>query len=183
MAKVLIVDDDGDSLRLLQAWLTRGGFEVTAAGNGAEALEAAQKNPPDLVVSDILMPVMDGFDLCRKWKADERLRHIPFVFYSANYTKPEDVKFGLDAGADRFVVKPQRREDLLRALADALKKTTPSGPEKAGPFHRRESIRPPAQGNPFPKDPGDPAGRNEAVPRNPPVDPESHKTVFRAHRR
>jgi len=134
MAKVLIVDDDGDSLRLLQAWLTRGGFEVTAAGNGAEALEAAQKNPPDLVVSDILMPVMDGFDLCRKWKADERLRHIPFVFYSANYTKPEDVRFGLDVGADRFIVKPQRREDLLRTLSDVLKKAKPSGSEKAGPL-------------------------------------------------
>ena len=134
MTKVLIVDDDKDSLALLQTWLRKNNYDVTTAMNGAEALESALKDQPDLIVSDILMPVMDGFELCRSCKRDDRLRHIPFVFYTANYTGPEDEKFGLDLGADRFLIKPQKREDLLRLLADVLKKRNASRSEKPIPL-------------------------------------------------
>ena len=66
------------------------------------------------------MPDMDGFTLCRIWKADERLRHIPFVFYTATYTDPRDEQLALDMGADAFIVKPTEPDEFLRLIEDIL---------------------------------------------------------------
>ncbi|MFA5079278.1 MAG: PAS domain S-box protein, partial [Dehalococcoidia bacterium] len=89
---------------------------------GREAIESALKNPPDIIVTDILMPVMDGFELCRQWRANETLSHIPFVFYTATYTDLKDEKFALSLGADRFVIKPQQPEALLKIIREVLAK-------------------------------------------------------------
>jgi len=107
MSRVLVVDDNAENVYLLQAMLQAGGHEVTTASNGREALEKARRSPPELIVTDILMPVMDGFSLCRQWRSDGILRSIPFIFYTATYTDPRDREFALSLGADRFVVKPQ----------------------------------------------------------------------------
>jgi len=81
VTKLLIVDDDEQNLYMLQVLLEGHGYEVDTAGDGAEALEKARRDPPDMIISDILMPVMDGFTLCREWlKEYEQLKHIPFVF-------------------------------------------------------------------------------------------------------
>lgn len=129
---VLIVDDLDANRYLLKSLLEGEGWEVRTAENGREALALARAHPPDLVVSDILMPVMDGYALCRAWKLDETLRHIPFVFYTATYTEPRDERFALDLGADRFLIKPQEPEALIRVLNDLLaaRKTAPAGPAK-----------------------------------------------------
>ncbi|HET6460512.1 MAG TPA: response regulator, partial [Syntrophales bacterium] len=74
--KILIVDDDETSLDTLTSLVEEEGFEVSAAENGRDALDKAHANPPDLIVSDILMPVMDGYTLCRQWKSDEQLKYI-----------------------------------------------------------------------------------------------------------
>jgi PAS domain S-box-containing protein len=116
MKKILIVDDNSANLYLLKSLLEGEGFDVIAAENGKVALDSAHTDPPDMIVSDILMPVVDGYTLCRHCKEDEQLRQIPFVFYTATYTEPKDEKFALSLGADRFVLKPQEPETLIRML-------------------------------------------------------------------
>ena len=117
---ILIVDDNEQNLDLLQAVLEGNGYQVVSAANGVEALAKARQNPPDLVVSDILMPVMDGFALCREWKKDERLRQIPFVFYTATYTDEYDREFALSLGAEQFLVKPLEPEAFMRTILEVI---------------------------------------------------------------
>jgi hypothetical protein len=120
MTRILITDDNPQNLYLLESILKSHHFEVVSAKNGAEALDAALQNQPDLIIADILMPVMDGFELCRRWKADERLKQIPFIFYTATYTDEKDERFAMNLGADRFVVKPQKPEVLSQIISDVL---------------------------------------------------------------
>ena len=78
--KILIVEDVEDSRVYLRQALESAGYETIESSNGAEALLAAQQDPPDMIVSDIMMPEMDGFELCLRVKNDEKLKHIPFIF-------------------------------------------------------------------------------------------------------
>ncbi len=121
MSRILVVDDNEQNLYMLQALLSGHGYDVATAANGAVALQQARNNPPTAIVSDILMPVMDGFELCRQWKGDETLRHIPFVFYTATYTDPQDEEFALSLGAERFIVKPQEPDAFLEILMTVLR--------------------------------------------------------------
>ena len=107
MKRVLIVDDIKENLYLLESLLKGYGYGTVTANNGAEALGLGLKEPPDLIIADILMPVMDGYTLCREWKKDDTLKNIPFIFYTATYTHPKDGEFALSLGADRFIIKPQ----------------------------------------------------------------------------
>lgn len=120
MPRVLIADDNAQNLYLLEVLFNGNGFEVTATTDGAEALAAARASQPDIIITDILMPVMDGFSLCRAWKADERLANIPFVFYTATYTEQKDEQFALSLGADRFVIKPQEPAVLIQIINEVL---------------------------------------------------------------
>jgi two-component system NtrC family sensor kinase len=119
--KILIVDDNSANLYLLETLLKGHGLAVTNARNGRDALDKARLNPPDLIVTDILMPVMDGYALCRELKADGRLRHIPLIFYTATYTETKDEAFALSLGADRFIIKPQEPDILLNLITAVLK--------------------------------------------------------------
>ena len=116
--KVLVVDDHPDNRILLETIFHSDGNQVSSASNGLEALGLARKQPPDLIISDVLMPQMDGYAFCREVKKDEQLRKIPFVFYTATYTDPKDLAFGLQLGADRYLLKPMEPEELLAAAAD-----------------------------------------------------------------
>lgn len=120
MARILIVDDRADDRYLLQQVLRGAGHEVDAAGEGGEALELARRRPPDLVTSDVYMPGMDGFALCRAWREDEKLRDIPFIFYSATYTDADDASFARSLGADRFLAKPMEPVALLAEIQVVL---------------------------------------------------------------
>jgi PAS domain S-box-containing protein/putative nucleotidyltransferase with HDIG domain len=120
VTNILIADDNVQNRYFLETLLKGHGYEVASARNGAEALALALKNPPDIIVTDILMPEMDGFELCRRCKADELLRQIPFVFYTATYTDLKDEQFALSLGADRFVIKPQQPEVLLQIIQEVL---------------------------------------------------------------
>ena len=120
MSAILIVDDLEQNRYLLRAMLTASGDEVLEAANGAEALELARRTRPDLIISDILMPQMDGFALCRECKRDEQLRDIPFVFYTATYTDPRDEALALQLGAARFIIKPVESEDFIAIVREVL---------------------------------------------------------------
>jgi signal transduction histidine kinase/response regulator of citrate/malate metabolism len=120
MPNVLIVDDNEQNLYFLDVLLKGHGFEATSAQNGAEALKSALKAPPDLIISDILMPVMDGYALCREWMAHEQLRNIPFIFYTATFTEQKDEELALNLGACKFVIKPQEPEPLMQIINDVL---------------------------------------------------------------
>ncbi|WP_168206011.1 response regulator [Geobacter sp. FeAm09] len=120
MPKILIVDDNDQNRYFLEVLLKGHGFETTRAANGAEALKSALETPPDIIISDILMPVMDGYALCREWMAHERLKKVPFIFYTATFTEPQDEELALNLGASRFVIKPQDPDILLQIINEVL---------------------------------------------------------------
>ena len=134
MSKILIADDNAQNLYLLETVLKSRGHEVIRARNGIEAIELALKSPPDIIVTDILMPGMDGFELCRRWRAHELLNQIPFVFYTATYTDLKDEQFALSLGADRFMIKPQQPEVLIQVVEEVLAK-----PRKTRQASRKKS--------------------------------------------
>ena len=121
--KILIVDDMEQNRYLLRALLEGSGCAVADARHGAEALAKARQSPPQMVISDLLMPVMDGYTLLRHWKADDRLKAIPFVVYTATYTEPRDERLALDLGADAFILKPTEPETFMARIHEVLAKT------------------------------------------------------------
>lgn len=120
MVTFLVVDDIDVNVYMLRVLLEGRGYEVLEASNGIEALQSARQQAPDIIVADILMPEMDGFALCREWKQDETLTHIPFVFYTATYTSSKDEKFALNLGAERFLIKPMETQKLVKVLEEVL---------------------------------------------------------------
>lgn len=120
MTHALIVDDKLENRYLLRALMVGHGFTVVEANNGQEALAAASRQTPDLIISDLLMPVMDGYSLLREWKAHPELRRVPFIVYTATYTEPKDEKLALDLGADAFIIKPSEPEPFMRRVNEVL---------------------------------------------------------------
>jgi CheY-like chemotaxis protein len=120
MAHVLIVDDREADRTLVKMLLERNGYRVTVAGDGVEALAAARRDRPDAIVSDVLMPNMDGFVLCDTWMQDAELKAIPFIFYSGNLTSPQDEHVALALGAARYLIKPLEGGVFLRELRMVL---------------------------------------------------------------
>jgi len=118
--KILAVDDNDVNLHLLETLLRKDGHEVVSARNGSEALQRLRTEAVDMVISDILMPVMDGFQLCKACKRDEKMRIVPFVFYSGTYTDSKDRKFALSLGAERFIPKPVDSKQLLDTINAVL---------------------------------------------------------------
>ena len=127
--KVLLVDDKVENLYLLETLLAGNGFSVDQAQNGEEALRLARKTHPDLIISDILMPVMDGFTLCHEIKGDNQLKDTAFVFYTASYLDQRDKELALNLGVDRYLVKPQEPEALLAVFDEVLEERATRSPK------------------------------------------------------
>lgn len=122
MKRALIVDDHPENLYFLEVLLKGHGFEaVDLAGNGSQALELTRGSRPDLIISDILMPVMDGYAFCKTLKSDPELNTIPFIFYTATFTTAKDEELALSLGADRFVIKPQEPDILIQIISQVLR--------------------------------------------------------------
>lgn len=138
MTRILIVDDDSNDRYMLESLLKGYGYEITSAKNGAEALDIARKEPPDAKISDIMMPVMDGFTLCREWKLDETLKTIPFIFYTSTYTNYEEKIFAMNLGAEMFLIKPEEPEVLFAKLRHVFERNGGFGAYKFSPGTKRE---------------------------------------------
>ncbi len=117
---IVIVEDDDNSSLLLATALEAAGHVVESASNGEHALRIMRGSPPDLVISDVLMPGMDGFEMCRIIKADPELSHIPVIFYTATYTEPADRELALALGAARYLLKPIEINELLEIVRNTL---------------------------------------------------------------
>lgn len=119
--KILIAEDDENSRQLLEAILRGNGYQVISVENGLKALQYLENEFVDLIISDILMPEMDGYGFCRAVKQNYLLQTTPFIFYTATYTAPQDEQFALSLGADRFLLKPQLLPDLLKVVNEVIK--------------------------------------------------------------
>lgn len=118
---LLVVEDIHDILKLLEATLTFKGYRVVTARNGEEALEAIERERPALVITDILMPKMDGFSLVHRLRINPATRDIPVVFLSATYVAPEDKAFALNIGVTRFIEKPVALNEFIPVIEKLLK--------------------------------------------------------------
>ena len=117
--KILVVDDESDILKLTSLRLRKLGYDVLTATNGKEGLDSIRDNAPDLVLLDMILPVMCGADVCRKIKDDEQLKHIPVLLFTAssNIMTAETAK---KLRADDFIVKPFDPEELTKKIEKML---------------------------------------------------------------
>jgi len=113
---LLVVEDNLDILNLLNTTLSFKGYRVVTARNGNEALEAIKRERPAIIITDILMPQMDGFSLVHRLRLNPDTRDIPVIFLSATYVTPEDKSFALNLGVIQFIEKPVNFDDFLPAL-------------------------------------------------------------------
>ncbi len=118
-ARVLVVDDDGSIRSLLEMTFMTEGLEVQTARNGQEGLEAALLDPPDCIVLDVMMPVMDGWETAERLKANERTREVPIIFLSAR-TQDSDLSRGRELGAAAYVTKPFDVADLAELVHELV---------------------------------------------------------------
>ncbi|MBX3013646.1 MAG: response regulator [Caldilineaceae bacterium] len=119
MAKVLVVEDEAVLREALADWLVLEGHAALCAHDGQAGVESATLHLPDLILCDIMMPRLNGYEVFRTLHADQLTAGIPFVFMSARVT-PEDIRLGLDLGADGYITKPFTRLELLTAIQKFL---------------------------------------------------------------
>ena len=166
LPKVLVVDDEQDILELIRHSLSKEGFEVHVAANGAQAIEQAKKVKPEIIIMDVMMPIMDGMEACRQLKEIPETKNIPVIFLTARSEEFAELA-GFEAGADDYIAKPVNLGELQAALerwgaADPLHFT-----EAADEAGKRERDQRDVQVRVRDRDrdhPGDPVEREDAVP-------------------
>lgn len=120
MAKVLVVDDSKTIRIMMENGLKKSGYEVITAIDGEDGLIKAFTDQPDIIVLDVMMPKLNGFQVCRKIKRDERTKHIPVLMLTAQDQK-EEILEGFNAGADEYLCKPFKFDELLSQVKTLLK--------------------------------------------------------------
>jgi two-component system cell cycle response regulator DivK len=117
--RILVIEDHEENRRLLRDLLTSFGYELTEAVTGEEGLTAAEANPPDLILMDIQLPGIDGYETTRRIKASPSLRHIPIIAVTSYALSGDDVK-ALEAGCDAYVTKPFDPAELLEKIREFI---------------------------------------------------------------
>ena len=126
---ILVVEDVPNVRELLEVTLRFKGYHVISAHNGVEGLEKTKAIEPSLIITDILMPKMDGYTFVHNLRLDPEMRKIPVIFLSATYVTPEDKKFAMSLGATRFLEKPIDTEDFLLTIAEIMTQGVPTAPQ------------------------------------------------------
>jgi len=117
--RILIAEDERDIRELIKITLGFAGYQVIATNNGEEAVQAALREIPDLILLDVRMPRMTGYEACQKLKEQESMRNIPIIFLSAKGQESE-VKMGLDSGAEEYILKPFSPDELVTRIKAIL---------------------------------------------------------------
>jgi DNA-binding response OmpR family regulator len=123
--RVLIVEDDSDIAALISHYLERAGYASECIGDGARALTVARETPPDLVILDLMLPGLNGLEVCRALRADHRTAALPIIMLTARGEESERI-LGLDTGADDYVVKPFSPNELMARVRALLRRTAPA---------------------------------------------------------
>ena len=119
--KILLVEDEPSIVELVTLTLKNNGYEVLSVMDGTKVIETARQNKPDLIILDIMIPKLNGFEVCRQIKTDEELKKIPVLILSALVQKGE-IEMGIRMGADSYMTKPFQNKDLLNNIQKLLKK-------------------------------------------------------------
>lgn len=125
---ILLVEDEQEMLRLLQLTFEAQGFQVLSAVDGRQGLNFARQHHPDIILLDIMLPIMDGYKVCRAIKTDSQLKDIPIILFTAR-TRKEDQQRGFDAGADDYITKPLQIDEIINCVHKFL-------PEHQLPAHK-----------------------------------------------
>jgi len=128
--RILLVDDEPSIVKMVGKRLEIEGFDVTTAMDGQDGLTKAQEGQPDLIVLDLMLPKMNGYEVCTMLKQDARYQKIPIVLFTAK-AQEKDEKLGLECGADAYVRKPFRAPELMEKIRSLLK--APEQPKEAQP--------------------------------------------------
>ncbi len=120
MPKILVVDDEPEIVKLVAKLMEARGHLVTIARDGQEALDSVERERPDLIVLDLNLPKLDGFEVCRRLKGADTTKAIPIIMLTASYVTVDDATRGIGSGADEYVVKPFLREVLIHNVERLL---------------------------------------------------------------
>jgi two-component system, OmpR family, response regulator RpaA len=136
---ILVIEDDDIVAKTIERCLRGGEFHVTLAGSGVEGLQVARRNPPHMVILDVIMPGMDGYAVCREMRADPLLCNVPILFLTAK-TKDEDKITGFNAGADDYLSKPFNLDELILRIRAILRRTRKPVSPNAGVIAEGETA-------------------------------------------
>lgn len=167
MARILVAEDERDIRELINFTLMFAGHTVTLAANGEEAVQKVAEARPDLIMMDVRMPRLTGYEACRQIKAMEAWKDVPVVFLTAK-GQDEEVQSGIEAGATAYILKPFSPDELTRRVAEFLQGPPPAPEPPAPP----ESTAPPAV-SAAPAEPAPPPDTPPSSPAEPPVAPLS----------
>ena len=120
--KILVIDDESSLLEMLSIRLEANNYRVVTASDGQEGLDKAHSELPDLIILDLMLPKLDGYQVCRALKLDEKYKQIPIIIFTAR-AQESDIKAGMEAGADAYITKPFEPDVLLTKVSQLLGKS------------------------------------------------------------